>query len=65
MKVRYMLERPEAAEATLKITQTVAAWEQLRDQLESKWPSSELSSAITRLLTDARRVIYAPEQEAL
>ena len=63
MKARFMIESPQAIEATIKITMTVAEWEKLRDQLAKKWPSSRLSSAITCLLCDARRVIYAPEKE--
>jgi hypothetical protein len=64
MKVRFMLENPEAAEATLKITMTVKEWEEFRDQLADKWPSARLSTAITSVLVDARRVVYAPEKDA-
>jgi hypothetical protein len=64
MKARFMLENPEAMEATVKITMTVKEWEDLRDQLVQKWPSSRLSNAITSMLVDARRVVYAPEKDA-
>lgn len=63
MKARYMIEDPGNIEATLKITMTVKEWEQLRDQLESSYPSWKLSGMITAILTDARRVVYAPEKE--
>lgn len=65
MKVRFMLESPGEVEATMKITMPVNEWENLRDQLSEKWPSSRLSVAITNLLIDARRVIYAPEKDGL
>ena len=64
MKARFMIEEPEKIEATMKITMTVKEWEELRDQLVQKWPSARLSSAITGLLIDARRVVYAPEKDA-
>lgn len=65
MKVRFMIESPQDIEATMKITMPVKEWEDLRDQLAEKWPSSRLSIAITSLLCDARRVIYAPEKDGL
>ncbi len=64
MKVRFMIEEPQEIEATMKITMTVKEWEDLRDQLASKWPSSRLSTCITTLLCDARKVIYADEKDA-
>lgn len=64
MKARFMLECPENAEATMKITMTVKEWEEFRDQLQNKWPSSRLSSAVTAMLSEARRVVYAPEKDA-
>lgn len=65
MKVRFMIENPQAIEATMKITMTVQEWEQLRDQLQQKYPSWKLSEAISSVITDARRVVYAPEKDAL
>lgn len=63
MKARFMVESPDAIEATMKITMSVKDWTDLRDQLAQKWPSSRLSSAITDLLAQARKVYYA-EHEA-
>ncbi len=60
-----MIEEPQDIIATMKITMTVKEWEDLRDQLEKKWPSSGLTNVINSLLLDARRVIYAPEKEGL
>lgn len=65
MKARFMLESPGEVQATMKITMPVKEWEDLRDQLQEKWPSSRLSHAITSMLSEARRVIYAPEKDAL
>jgi hypothetical protein len=61
--MRYMLENPGQMVATMKITMTVAEWEELRDELSHKWPASKLSESITRLLTDARRVVYCEEEK--
>jgi len=63
MKARYMLENPEEIQATMKITMPVHKWEELRDKLNDRYPSWELSAAITRILCDARKVVYAPEVE--
>lgn len=65
MKARFMIESPGDVEATMKITMTVTEWENLRDQLACKWPSSRLSQAITSVLADARRVVYAEEKDAV
>ena len=62
-KVRFMMENPDSIEATMKITMTLKDWSDLRDQLQSKWPSSWLSNGITDLLGQSRKVFY-PEHEA-
>lgn len=64
MKARFMVESPDEIEATMKITMTIREWTELRDQLANKWPSSRLSSFITDLVMQARKVYYA-EHEAL
>jgi len=64
MKARYMIENPQDIEATMKITMTVKEWEELRDQLQQRWPSARLSSIITSLLSEARKVVYPPEHES-
>ena len=64
MKARFMIEQPDEVQATMKITMTVKEWCELRDQLQSKWPSSRLSLAITQVLAEARKVYYAPEIDA-
>jgi hypothetical protein len=59
MKARFMIENPQEIECTMKLTMSVKEWENLRDQLENKWPSSRLHSAIAQVLSEARRVYYA------
>jgi hypothetical protein len=57
-----MIESPGKIEATLKIRMQVSEWEELRDQLTQRWPSSRLSEAITNLLSQARKVFYEEHQ---
>jgi len=47
---------------TMTITASAKEWESLRDQLSNKWPSWELSSQVTDLLAQARKV-YWPEDQ--
>lgn len=63
MEARYMAEKPEDIEFTMKITATAKEWEELRDQLQQRWPSSRLNNIITDLLSQARKVFYE-EKEA-
>ena len=65
MRARFMIETPDEIEATMKITMTVKEWCEFRDQLANKWPSSRLSVAITQVLSEARKVYYAKDQDAL
>lgn len=65
MKARFMIEAPDEIEATMKITMSVKEWTNLRDQLDSKWPSSRLGIAITQVLAEARKVYYAQDNGAL
>ena len=58
MRARFMFESPKEIEATMKVTMTMKEWEELRDQLVEKWPSSRLSTCITNLLSAAQRVAY-------
>ena len=64
MQARFMIEKPDEIEATLKITMKVKDWEALRDQLIGKWPSSDLGNTITDLLAQARRRVYPTTQES-
>lgn len=59
-----MVEEPGKVEYTMKITMSAKDWEELRDQLAQKWPSSELSNAVTDILSNVRKIHYS-EQDAL
>ena len=65
MKARFMIESPNEMLCTMKLTMSMKEWENLRDQLDSQWPSSRLSLAINHVLGEARKVYYAPDQDAL
>ncbi len=65
MKARFMIEKPDDIECTMKITMTVKEWVELRDQLNSKWPSARLGQAITSVVTEARKTYYAPDKSAI
>ncbi len=58
MEGRFLANEPEQIVFTMKITATAKEWEELRDQLAQKWPSSRLSNMITDLLSQARKVFY-------
>lgn len=65
MKARFMLENPDEIQATMKITMRVKDWKELRDQLAQKWPSSQLSVAITSVVAEASKAYYAPDKDVL
>ena len=58
MEARFMIENPDKVEATMKITMSIKDWTELRDQLAKAYPSWKLSSMITNLLGQARKVFY-------
>jgi len=58
MKAILTMEDPGNIEATMKITMTLEAWTNLRDQLQDKWPSSDLSCTINDLIMQSRKVFY-------
>lgn len=63
MQARFMIEDPQNIQATMKLTTSLKEWEALRDQLENKWPSSDLSYKISELLAQARKVFYVTEKD--
>ena len=63
MKTRLKCENPEKIEYTLTITASTKEFEELRDQLVSKWPSFHLSEAVTDLLSQARKIYWHQEEE--
>ena len=64
MLARFSIINPQKIEAKMEIMMTIEEWEQLRDQLENRWPSSRLSLAVSNLLSQAKKVFYV-EHEAL
>ena len=64
MRTSYRMESPDEAEFTLTVTMRAKDWERLREQLGSAYPSWGLTSAITRLLDDARKVFRTMPEEA-
>ena len=62
MKCRFSCEKPDEITFTMTITMSAKEWCDLRDQLQQKWPSSSLSSSISDLLAQARK-IYWPKDE--
>ena len=62
LRARMMVEQPDNIDMTLKLTMSIKEWCELRDQLNSGYPSWRLSSAITSMLVDARQVFYPPAE---
>jgi hypothetical protein len=62
MQARFMAEKPEDIEFTMKITMPAKDWCELRDQLKSncgfRWPAVELARNIDDLLSQARKTFY-------
>lgn len=63
MKTSLKVTRPNEIEFTLTATMTLARWLELQEQLSQKWPSWELSAAITDMLSQANKV-YLPKETA-
>ncbi len=63
MKASMKVEKPGEIEMTATLTMTMAQWDDVRKQLEHKWPSTWLSSVIHEMLMDAQRVYY-PSDDA-
>lgn len=53
MKASFKLRDPGKMEAQLTLTMTLYQWQELQNQLQWAWPSSQLSSAITDVLQRA------------
>lgn len=63
MKARFKFEDPNKIEATMTLTMNVKEWCELRDQLETQWPSSDLSLKIGDLLGQARKILWAEDED--
>lgn len=58
MKISYKLNGVEKLNASMTITMSVGQWEELRQQLDNKYPSWKLSSAIGNLVRRAKEHFY-------
>ena len=58
MEAKFQLDDPSKMQATMKITMRLDEWEELQAQLEQKWPSWELSRAISSLVFQAKKTFY-------
>ena len=65
MRAIFRLTDPKELEATMEITMTLKDWEEVRDQLASKWPSSQLSKAVGNVLHHATSLFYSDGTEVL
>lgn len=62
MRSRMCIEKPDDVEVTLTLTMKASEWCDVRDQLQNKYPSWQLSSAITDMLSKIRKIVYAEGQ---
>lgn len=63
MKTRLKCENPGEILYTVTITGTAKEFEDLREQLETKWPAMYLTRQINDLLGQARKIYWAKEAE--
>ncbi|GAG22865.1 unnamed protein product [marine sediment metagenome] len=61
MNGTFEIQKPGEVIATVTISMKVKEWEELKEQLEQKWPSSDLSSLITDLVWQAKKTFYKSE----
>lgn len=64
MQCRLICEKPEEIEYTLSMTMKAKDFEAFREQLSSKWPSSELVRQINSLLSQARKIYWPQSGDA-
>lgn len=57
------IEEPDKVEVTLTMTMSVKNWCELRDQLQAKWPSADLSGHITDMLAQVRKIVYPADAD--
>lgn len=62
MKAKFQAEKPKEIEFTMSITMTLDDWIRLKDQLDTNYPSWELSTRIRALIEQANRV-FIPEEK--
>ena len=62
MDCRLKCEKPDDIVFTMTLTMKAKDWEQLRDQLQNVWPSSDLTHYINDLLSQARKIYWPREK---
>lgn len=65
MKTKFKIENPDAVLMTLTVTMTAAKWKQLRGQLDSTYPSWQLSRAIREMVDSADAAFSATTEVEL
>lgn len=55
MKTKFKVEGPENVELTMELTMTVRHWREIKTQLGTAWPSSELYSHISSLINQVEQ----------
>jgi hypothetical protein len=63
MRTSIKVENPDDVLMSMTITMTVKQWTELQQQLQNTWPSWVLSSRITTLIHQARKVFYAEQED--
>lgn len=63
MQTRMSIENPAEVRMMLTITMTCREWEELREQLASKYPSTQLSYEITDAFSKIRKIVYPTVKE--
>jgi hypothetical protein len=58
---RFQLEKPDDAEATLRVTMTVKEWKQVRHALERSpaWTANHFGRSIGEAIDAAEKVFYS------
>jgi hypothetical protein len=63
MQGKFQIEDPKKIVATLTLTTSIKEWCELRDQLQHKWPSSDLVYLIDDVLSKAQKIFWADVKE--
>ena len=58
MKFLFRLLDVKRMKATMQITMSISEWNELQEQLDNKYPSWKLSSAISKLIQHAKQSFY-------
>lgn len=64
MKATFRVLKPESIEMELTVAMPLAAWMELRRGLPAKWPATDLSYQIERMIAKAQEHFRASEESA-